>query len=95
MLVVGRPRIPCPAEDGDRVTDERLDPSVTTERVPSGGDGTEPRHRVRLPRFIVQQPVGLGEVVKRGTTALGVRPCEGCQKRAAQLDRWVGLAPRR
>ena len=59
------------------------------------GKAAKPRYRVRLPRFIVQEPVGLGDVVKRATTALGARPCGGCLQRAARLDRLVRFEPRR
>jgi hypothetical protein len=51
-------------------------------------------HLVRLPRFIVHEPVGLGQVVKRVTTAAGIKPCEPCERRARQLDRWLRVEPR-
>ena len=76
------------------MTDERLK-VAPGQKDDSLGEAAKPRHQVRLPRFIVQEPVGLGDVVKRGTTALGVRPCGGCQQRAARLDRWVRFEPRR
>lgn len=55
----------------------------TPERAP---------HRVRLPGFLIEQEVGLGDVIKRATSAIGIRPCEGCQKRAAALNRWMTLS---
>jgi hypothetical protein len=51
------------------------------------------RHRLRLPGFLVREPVGLGQVVKRVTTAAGVRPCSGCQRRADRLDDWLRIEP--
>jgi hypothetical protein len=45
--------------------------------------------RVRLPGFIKDEEVGLGEVVKRATYALGFKPCGGCEARAATLNRWM------
>lgn len=42
---------------------------------------------VRLPRFLVPEPVGLGDVVKRVTSAVGVRLCGGCSQRAETLNR--------
>src|SRR5881398_1625264 len=33
------------------------------------------RHKARLPRFLVKEPVGLGQVVKRIIRAAGVKPC--------------------
>jgi hypothetical protein len=53
------------------------------------------RHRVRLPRFIVHEPVGAGQVVKRVTSTVGVKPCTGCERRAARLDRWLRVEARR
>jgi hypothetical protein len=58
---------------------------------PQNGDSAEPRHRVRLPRFVVEEPVGLGDVVKRVTSAVGIAPCSGCRERAARMNRWVGF----
>jgi len=47
-------------------------------------------HRVRLPGFITNDDeVGLGDVVKRVTYAMGIRPCGGCERRAASLNRWM------
>jgi hypothetical protein len=46
-------------------------------------------HRVRLPGFLVEQEIGLGDVIKRATYAIGIQPCGGCQKRAAALNNWM------
>jgi hypothetical protein len=46
-------------------------------------------HRVRLPGFIKDEEIGLGDVIKRFTYATGIKPCSGCEKRAAALNRWV------
>lgn len=53
------------------------------------------RHRVRLPGFISDQEVGLGDVIKRATYAIGLKPCGGCERRAATLNRWVRFSGRR
>jgi hypothetical protein len=45
--------------------------------------------RVRLPGFITDEDIGLGEVIKRATSAVGIKPCGGCGRRAAALNRWV------
>ena len=47
------------------------------------------QHRVRLPGFVNDQEIGLGDVLKRMTSTLGIRPCGGCRRRAAMLNRWV------
>ncbi len=53
-----------------------------------GRDVPQP-HQVRLPGFIADEEIGLGDVVKRVTSAFGIRPCGGCERRAAALNRWV------
>jgi len=46
-------------------------------------------HRVRLPGFVLEEEIGVGDVVKRAAYALGIKPCGGCDKRAAALNRWM------
>ena len=46
-------------------------------------------YRVRLPGFIGDQEIGLGDVIKRATYAMGIKPCSGCEHRAAALNRWL------
>jgi hypothetical protein len=46
-------------------------------------------HRVRLPGFIKEEEIGLGDVIKRVTYTMGIKPCAGCEKRAAALNRWM------
>jgi hypothetical protein len=48
-----------------------------------------PAHRVRLPGFLVEEEVGLGDLIKRVTYVMGIKPCSGCEKRAAALNRWM------
>ena len=48
-----------------------------------------PSHRVRLPGFLIEQEIGLGDVLKRTTYAIGIKPCAGCEKRASALNRWM------
>ncbi|MFF3934589.1 hypothetical protein [Streptomyces phaeofaciens] len=52
--------------------------------------------RVRIPGFVTgDEEVGLGDVVKRVTYAAGIRPCGGCERRAAALNQWVAFSTRR
>ncbi|MGH9433150.1 MAG: hypothetical protein ACRD3T_16585 [Terriglobia bacterium] len=54
--------------------------------------GEEPQHqprRVRLPGFLIEEEIGLGDAIKRVTYAMGIKPCGGCEKRAAALNRWM------
>ena len=52
-------------------------------------------YRVRLPGFISDEDVGLGDVIKRATYAIGVKPCGGCQRRATVLNRWMVFSGKR
>ena len=51
--------------------------------------------RVRLPGFITDEDIGLGDVIKRATSVAGIKPCGGCERRAAALNRWLGFSGRR
>jgi hypothetical protein len=59
------------------------------------GKPEQTTHRVRLPGFISDQDVGLGDLIKRATSAVGIKPCGGCQRRAAALNRWMMFSGRR
>jgi hypothetical protein len=65
----------------------------------SSGDrqvsGPSRPHRARIPGFNADAEVGLGDVIKRTTSAIGVRPCESCSERAARLNRWLVFSGRR
>lgn len=55
----------------------------------SSADQSAPAHRVRLPGFIADEDIGLGNVIKRATSYVGIRPCGGCERRIAALNRWM------
>ena len=59
----------------------------TQEKEQPAGEGEHQAHRIRLPGFIKEEEIGLGDVIKRVTYAMGIKPCAGCQKRAAALNR--------
>lgn len=46
-------------------------------------------YRVRLPGFLVEEEIGLGDVIKGVTSTFGIQPCDGCKRRAAVLNRWL------
>jgi peroxiredoxin len=46
-------------------------------------------HRVNLPGFLVKHEIGLGDVIKRLTSAFGIKTCVGCERRAGVLNRWM------
>jgi hypothetical protein len=51
--------------------------------------GKDEPYRVRLPGFISDEQIGLGDVVKRITYSAGIQSCGGCGRRAAALNRWM------
>ena len=55
----------------------------------------KPSYRVRLPGFLVDDEIGMGDAIKRVTSAIGLRPCGGCEKRAAVLNRWITFSRQR
>ena len=61
-------------------TEEKKEPTGKADRQP---------HRSRLPGFIKEEEIGLGDVIKKATYAMGIKPCTGCEKRAAMLNRWM------
>ena len=60
----------------------------------AGKAGRQP-YRVRLPGFVGDEEVGLGDVIKRATSTVGIRPCSSCARRAAALNQWVAFSGRR
>ena len=58
--------------------------------MPEEKTQSEPQpYRARLPGFISDEEIGLGDVIKRATSYFGIKPCGGCERRAAALNRWV------
>lgn len=52
-------------------------------------EAERPAHRVRLPGFLIEEEIGLGDAIKKVTYAMGIKPCGSCEKRAAALNRWM------
>lgn len=46
-------------------------------------------HRIRLPGFLVDDEIALGDAIKKMTYAMGFKACSGCEKRATALNRWI------
>ena len=65
-----------------------------SESNDSPGQSERPPHRVRLPGFITDEEIGLGDVIKRATSYIGIKPCGGCERRAAVLNRWAVFTSR-
>jgi hypothetical protein len=59
-------------------------------KVPAvGPENSRKAIKVRLPVFVRDEDIGLGDVLKRATSAVGIKPCDGCEKRAAALNNFV------
>jgi hypothetical protein len=69
------------------------DPSSRSQGEPAEVSAASARHNVRLPRFLTGEQIGLGDVVKRVTSAVGIEPCSGCERRAARLNAWMSFRP--
>jgi len=61
-----------------------------TETVTDSESAVHPRPlQVRLPGFVADRSVGLGDAVSSVAGAFGLHQCGGCSRRAATLNRWV------
>lgn len=62
---------------------------------PVNSDSRRPaKFSIPVPGMRPGQSVGLGSILKRMTSAVGVRPCGGCEGRARRLDRMVRICGR-
>jgi hypothetical protein len=66
-----------------------LAPLKTTERGRQGDPKSQPPRRVSIPGFIKDEEIGLGDAILRMTSYFGFKPCGGCRRRAAVLNRRV------
>ncbi len=46
-----------------------------------------PTYLVLLPGFMIKKEIGLGDVISRATSEIGLKPCAACRKRAAALNK--------
>jgi hypothetical protein len=59
------------------------------------GEPARTARPVRLPGFVPDKDIGLGDAIKRATAYLGSRPCSGCERRAAAINYWFVFTGRR
>jgi hypothetical protein len=62
---------------------------VKKEIVKKKNESDPPVFRMSIPRFISDEDLGLGDVVKRVTSSMGIKTCGGCQRRAERLNHWL------
>jgi hypothetical protein len=67
---------------------------MTEQHTPAEQPGPPVKHRVRLPGFVSDEEIGLGNVVKKVTSTIGIKTCGGCQRRAEALNRWMSFTGR-
>jgi hypothetical protein len=69
---------------------------MTDDALAGTGNRTKERqpYRVRLPGFVSEEGIGLGDTVKQTTSLFGIRACGGCERRAATLNRWLVFSGR-
>jgi hypothetical protein len=68
--------------------------SNVDEGKESNAPREQPQHRVRLPGFIADDEIGLGDLIRRATSYVGIKACGGCEQRARALNGWLVFAPR-
>jgi hypothetical protein len=68
---------------------------MTREPTPKRAPNQPEPHRIRLPGFVPDEPVGLGDAVKGVTSLMGIRPCGACTERAHRLNNWAVLSGRK
>jgi hypothetical protein len=61
----------------------------------AGSDGAmSAKYRISVPGLGSGQ-IGLGDVIGRTASLVGLTPCGGCQRRARALNSWLVFLPRR
>ena len=58
-------------------------------------EGRREPYRVRLPGFVSEEDVGLGDTIKRATSTVGIRPCGGCGRIGSTSFNSIGGTGRR
>jgi hypothetical protein len=51
-------------------------------------------YRISVPGFLHDDELGLGDVLKKVTYTLGIKPCGGCDRRATALNNWLVFSGR-
>jgi hypothetical protein len=67
-------------------------PQRTQEEAGSVGESRP--YRLRVPWLDENAEIGLGDVIKRATSYVGLKHCRGCERRAAALNRWIAFLGR-
>lgn len=65
------------------------------EKSNSSNNDEQTLYRISLPGFINGGEIGLGDAIQRTTSYFGIRPCGGCNQRAAALNKWMIFTSRK
>lgn len=63
-------------------------PPSETEQFP---EKVTSKHNIRIPFLTDDANIGLGDVIRKVTYAVGIEPCTGCERRARRLNRWMSF----
>lgn len=66
--------------------------NVKKEQLEANDGEQAQAYRIRIPRFVTDEDLGLGDALKRVTSSMGIKTCGGCQRRAALLNHWLVLS---
>jgi hypothetical protein len=72
-----------------------MEPPETPQNGPEDLAPAATPYRVRLPGFLTDRDLGLGDAIQRVTYAFGVRSCGGCQQRRESLNNWMVFGGKR
>lgn len=75
--------------------DAGKNPAESLEDKGVSNKSKQAAHYVRLPGFITDEEIGLGDAIQRTSSYFGIKPCGGCERGAAALNRWLAFTPRR
>lgn len=71
-------------------------PSSSSSGLSSfGGARAQSQNSLSNTTYRMEGQVGLGDIVKQITWAMGIRPCVKCHERAARLNEWVTFSGKR
>lgn len=65
----------------------------TDDQQIGGGHREREPFRVRIPGFVSETDIGLGDLAGRAATSMGIQHCGGCARRATALNNWLVIAP--
>lgn len=53
------------------------------------------RYSIHIPEFITKKEIGLGDIIKQATSAVGFQSCGGCERRVVKLNQMFVFSGKR